>query len=183
MIETIISNDCTGGAVSHDLGMEFKSPTINLQILPEDYLKFCENLKVYINSELYECKEISKDHYLALLRMYGQVPDFPLGLVNDVLVCFQHYETFSEAKAKWDERKAKVDYEHIGFIFHGDLRYANEAIEFLKLDLPNKLALTENYKVDGSVGIYPKPGDNAFCLDGEKLFIVQAYDYDSWRRL
>ena len=45
MITTIISNNCTGGAVCHELGMEFKSPTINLQILPEDYPRFCANIE------------------------------------------------------------------------------------------------------------------------------------------
>ena len=35
MIETIISNNCAGGAVLHELEMEFKTPTINLQIFPE----------------------------------------------------------------------------------------------------------------------------------------------------
>ena len=52
MIETIISNNCTGGAVCHELGMEFKTPTINLQILPEEFREFCCNFSYYMNARL-----------------------------------------------------------------------------------------------------------------------------------
>lgn len=30
---SIISNHCMGGIISHDLGLEFKSPTVNLKIV------------------------------------------------------------------------------------------------------------------------------------------------------
>ena len=160
MITTIISNNCTGGAVCHELGMEFKSPTVNLQILPEDYPRFCANLGEYMGKEL-----------------FGGIPDFPIGNVGDVLVCFQHYGTFQEAKEKWNERKAKIDYDHIGYIFHArGEEYKAEAAAFLALDLPNKLCITQDFEIPGSV----RMDGEGFEAVNDKLRIVQAYDYRGW---
>lgn len=42
---TIFSSNCTGGVLYHDLGLEFLSPTINLYMNCEDFIKFCEDPK------------------------------------------------------------------------------------------------------------------------------------------
>ncbi len=184
MIETIISNNCVGGAVCHELGMEFKTPTINLQILPEDFPRFCRNLKTYLDYDLVECHDLTPYEVNKLIKMFGEIPKMPIGLIGDVLVCFQHYETFSEAKAKWDERKAKVDYEHIGFIMHArGPEYQFEAEEFLAMDIPHKLCITENFVVPGSIALYPKEGDNAFSAVNGKPLITRAVDFKMWRKL
>lgn len=48
---SIISNDCTGGVIYHDLGLRFTSPTINLFFEPyEDYLYFLSNIKDYLHA-------------------------------------------------------------------------------------------------------------------------------------
>ena len=46
---TVLSHNCNGGVVLHDLGQQFKSPTINLFMKADDYLKFLENLEHYLN--------------------------------------------------------------------------------------------------------------------------------------
>lgn len=184
MIETIISNNCTGGAVCHELGMEFKTPTINLQILPEDFPRFCKNLKTYMDYELVECHDFTPYEVNKFIKMFGGIPKMPIGLIGDVLVCFQHYETFKEAKEKWEERKLRIDYDHIGFIFHArGPEYQFEAEEFLAMNLPNQLCITENFEVPGSVVLCPKEGDNAFSAVNGKLLITQAADYKNWREL
>lgn len=184
MIETIISNNCTGGAVCHELGMEFKTPTILLQILPEDFPRFCKSLRYYMDCDLLECHNFTPYEEVKLTKMFGAIPQMPIGLIGDVLVCFQHYETFDEARDKWEERKLRIDYEHMGFIFHArGPEYQHEAEEFLELDLPNKLCITENFELPGSIALYPKEGDSAFSAVNGKLFITQAADYKSWRAL
>lgn len=184
MIETIISNNCAGAAIMHDLGMEFKTPTINLQILPEDFPRFCINLKEYMKYDLIECHDFTLHEQNKLIKMLGGTPQIPFGLVGDVLVCFQHYETFAEAKAKWDERRARIDYDHIGYLFHvRGPEYQFEAEEFLAANLPNKLCITEGFEIPESIGLYPKEGDNAFSLVNGKLLITQVADFRSWREL
>ena len=184
MIETIISNNCSGGAVLHDLGMEFKTPTINLQIFPEDFTRFCINLKYYMSCELVEVHNFTAYEEHNFIKMFGGIPKMPFGLIGDVIVCFQHYETFSEAKEKWDERKERIDYDHIGYLFHArGPEYQHEAEEFIDSSLPNKLCITEGFVVPGSIPLYPKEGDNAFSAVNGKFLIVQAADYKSWREM
>ena len=89
---TLISNNCAGGAILHSLGMEFRTPTILLQILPEQYPKFCEHFAEYMQKDLVEVKASDLDHQkeIWLIKMFGGVPDMPFGLLGDILVCFQH---------------------------------------------------------------------------------------------
>ena len=55
---TIISMNCTGGIISHNLGLQFLSPTVNLYMKAEDFIKFCENLRYYMSIEkMQECTE------------------------------------------------------------------------------------------------------------------------------
>ena len=184
MIETIISNNCAGGAICHELGMEFKTPTILLQILPEDFPRFCKNLKEYMEMEMIKCTMFTPYEEHKFIKMFGGIPKMPIGLIGDVLVCFQHYETFEEGKAKWDERKARIDYDHIGYIMHArGPEYQFEAEEFLAMDIPNKLCITEGFVVPGAVPLHPKEGENAFSVVNGKPLIAQAADYKSWRMM
>lgn len=44
---SIISNNCIAGYIYKYFGMKFLSPTINLQIAPSDFIKFCSALSIY----------------------------------------------------------------------------------------------------------------------------------------
>ena len=44
---TIISSNCNGGIIYHDLGLPFNSPTINLSMDTDDFIKLVSNLKYY----------------------------------------------------------------------------------------------------------------------------------------
>lgn len=90
---TIISNNCIGGVIYHSLKLQFLSPTINLWFYPEDFLKFVENLNHYLQLEMVEVST--------------ELP-YPVGLLGDIFIYFQHYSSFEEAKKKWDERKKRM---------------------------------------------------------------------------
>ena len=95
---SIISNDCTGGVVSHDLGLKFRSPTINLFFYHNDYIEYLENLIYYNNAEIFE---ISKTDV-----------EYPVGEIvrneNKINICFMHYDNFETEKQKWNERSKRV---------------------------------------------------------------------------
>ena len=40
---SILSMNCIGGVLAHDLGIRFNSPTVNLYMRAEDFIRFCEN--------------------------------------------------------------------------------------------------------------------------------------------
>ena len=151
MITTIISNDCMGGVICSRNHMQFKSPTVALQILPEEYTKFCCNLRHYMDCEIKEYTDVSEEHMKYLMNMYGHFPKFPLGIIDDIMVCFQHYTTFKDAKEKWNRRKARMEWEHIGYVMHMEHeRYKEEVDAFLALNLPKSIAFTNGFKVGRS---------------------------------
>ena len=101
---TLIARDCVGGVLYHQLGLRFLTPTINLFFTPEDFNALCLNLKEYLEAELVEASGEDKPYPVGAL--------IPKGL-NAIKVHFMHYETFVEAKSKWDERKTRVHWDNI----------------------------------------------------------------------
>ena len=95
---TILSNTCIGGVISHDMGLQFLSPTVNLYMRPEDFVKFMSNLEHYLSAELVET--------------VNPAP-YPVGKLDDLVLYLKHYSSFEEAKEKWDERKKRINYKNI----------------------------------------------------------------------
>lgn len=101
---TIISVNCTGGILSHDLGLQFKSPTINLFFRADDFIKFCENLKYYLSiEEFVECKDTEV--------IGGRT--YPIAYLDDLTLFLVHYRSVKEAQDKWNERKKRVNWDNI----------------------------------------------------------------------
>lgn len=151
---TIISNNCSGARVTQDLRRQYQSPTVVLQILPEEYTKFCTNLKHYMDCELKEYTDFSETHHKQMVKLLGQEPYFPCGIVDDIAILFQHYETFEEAKEKWERRKARMDYDHLVYFFVLEKPYVDEAIEFGNAKLKNSVLFTRSFDVDVPIEHY-----------------------------
>ena len=105
---TLISRDCVGGALYHQLGLRFLSPTINLFMSPEDFNIFCLNLREYIFGELKEFKDAKVNYPVGMLY-----PRKESGLMNPVRIDFMHYSSFENAKEKWDERSKRINWDNI----------------------------------------------------------------------
>lgn len=96
---TIISSNCIGGILSHDLGLQFRSPTVNLFMTAEDYINFIENLAFYISMPFTDFDVTTKP--------------FPIGKLGDISVYFVHYKTVDECVEKWNARKDRIDFDNI----------------------------------------------------------------------
>lgn len=145
---TIISNNCSSARLQQDLRMQYCSPTIILQILPEEYTKFCLNLRYYMECEVKEYTDFSENHNRQITNLLGQKPYFPCGIVDDVAILFQHYQTFDEAVEKWERRKKRIDYDHIGYMFVLERPYVDAAIEFGQSGLNNAVLFTRGFDVN-----------------------------------
>ena len=139
---SIISNNCAGGLLYNHFGCRFQSPTINLQISPEDYLRFCENLDYYCSLDI---SEESPLNAIELFRTLGGTTiGFPVGRLGDLTLFFQHFDSFQQAVCKWNERKKRIDYDRLFFVFV-DTNCTKEMVRrFLNLPFRNKLFLTSN---------------------------------------
>lgn len=95
---TILTNHCLGGIILHDLGLQFNTPTVNLKILPDDFIRFLEDPHKYASLELVEIpSEFS----------------YPMGMLGDIPIYFVHYKTFEEAKAAWERRLSRVNWDNL----------------------------------------------------------------------
>lgn len=182
MVRTIIANNCHGGLISKSYRMQHCSPTVALQILPEEFPKFCANLKHYMDAELVEYTELSDEHKKYCENMFDYVPtEYPLGLIDDVMVVFQHSNDFQTAKEEWDRRKARVDYNHVYYLFHArDIKYMDAVKEFLALDLPHSAVVTENWGIDGTHRFDVPEGLDCFYPWHGKRMIEQNFSVSEW---
>ena len=104
---SIIANDCVGGWIYHDLGLRFDSPTINCFLSAADYVRFCSNLHHYLHAPLEEMDGA---------KVFGVY--YPVGVIDDIIVHFVHYDSFPAAKKKWEQRSKRVDFNHLLFIMN-----------------------------------------------------------------
>lgn len=138
---SIISNNCSAAFLYKHFGCKYFSPTINLQMSPSDYLKFSKNFEYYLSIEIEEIKNPEIEPFKML---GGTTIDFPVGKLGDLIIYFQHYESFDVAKRKWDERKLRINFKSLFFILVDTNCDKETVLEFLSLPCKNKLFLTEN---------------------------------------
>lgn len=53
---SIISDNCLGGMICHDYCLPQLSPTVNLFMLPADFIDFCSNLEANLDADVVEVK-------------------------------------------------------------------------------------------------------------------------------
>lgn len=100
---TIISNTCIGGIIYNDLKVPFFSPTINLYIRPKDFVKFCNNLKLYIDLPLEEVP-------------YNKEIGYPVVKLGDILLYCKHYNSFEDFRKAWERRIKRINWNNLFII-------------------------------------------------------------------
>ncbi len=125
---TVLASDCNGTFMYYDMNLPFLSPTINLTIGMEDFVKMLENLEWYLQQDI---EELSGDG------------GYPVGRLGDIKIHFIHYKTFSEGVGKWNERKKRINWKNLFIVGSekGDCTY--ETIQrFERLPYRNKVIFT-----------------------------------------
>lgn len=126
---TIIASNCIGTFMYYDMKLQFRSPTINLSFDMNDYVRFLENLKYYLEQPVVPFED---DRF-----------DYPCGMIGDVEIRFNHYKTFDEAASKWNERKQRIDWDNLFVIgIDGDNCNYESIRRFDMLPYPNKVIFT-----------------------------------------
>lgn len=135
---SIISQQCIGGIIYHDMGMKFLSPTINLYLEAKDFIEMVENLEEYMEMPI----NVKEENGLVI------------GELGKLRVIFLHYDKIDEAKEKWEERKKRILWDKIFVICTDRDGFDDECFErFKKLKYPKAL-ITRN----------PKWKDEEFCV-------------------
>lgn len=171
---SIVSSNCIGGFISHDLGVRFNSPTVNLYIGTQDFVKFIENIHEYLRHDLLFDGEDKKQGY-------------PIGRLNDILIHFVHYKNFDDAKIKWDERKKRINFSNLFIIMTDRDDYNDELLERINLiKYPKILFTSKSPRYDFQIQI--KKYSSQSCVgeihrysgfSGKRIY-EKYFDYVSW---
>lgn len=153
---SIISSNCSGAFIYYDLGMRYLSPTVNLSIEMNDFVKMVKNLRWYMEQELVELNEKS---------------ECPMGMLGDVKIYFIHYDSFKDAKTKWEERKKRINWDNIFIVGSEKDQCTYDTIKnFEQLPYKNKVIFTHKE--------YPE-FSSAYCIKGfeekEELGVITNF--------
>lgn len=171
---TIISSNCNGSMMLNDLGMQFKSPFVNLYIKPSYFIKYLTNIEYYRSCKL----EFLKD----------KKEKFPIAYLDDVEIRFLHYTSDQEAEEKWVSRTKRMNMKNFFVIMsERDGCTYDDLKKFDELPIKNKLVFThKNYPEFKSAVYIPsfeKDKQVGVLLDfsgccGYRHF--DYFDYISW---
>lgn len=93
---SLIANNCWGGFLYNSLGMEFRSPFINMFFdSVSDYLKMVENIDYYLGQPL----RYMEDRWEENMKRW-----YPTMLLDDIVLNFNHYQNAEDAKEAWSRR-------------------------------------------------------------------------------
>ena len=157
---TIISQNCIGGVIYHDLGLKFLSPTINMFIEDENFVKLCENLQYYMKLKA----EPEIENYIDPIDNQIHYPKIKVG---DLEMCCLHYKNCAEAVEAWNRRKERINYNNVYIIANTwNLHNNHELIKRLeKLPYKKVVFSTKECNVDGTLCL---PG-NFWYLDKRNI--------------
>lgn len=158
---TIFASNCNGTMIAHDLGQQFRSPFVNLWLTSEDFVRFLEQSRTYLEQEL--------------IFIESQYP-YPVAKLGDIKLYFQHYATNEQAREAWDRRKERINWDNL-FVMMTDRDNCTKELlcRFDALPYENKVVFTHVPMPDIASAVYI-PG-----FEDQNSVGVCSEFVDSWR--
>ena len=172
---SVFSSNCNGACICHDLGLQFRSPFVNLWMTGPDFVKFLRNPRDYLSKSL-EFRTDSDKPY-------------PVAGLGDVTVYFEHYENEKEARRLWERRTERVNWDNL-FVLMSDRDGCTPELlrEFDALPYPYKAVFTNVPHPEIQSAVYIPGFENQDCVgicseyknrySGVKWY--DAFDYVKW---
>lgn len=156
---TVISSNCNGAFILHDLGEKFHSPFVNLYLLPDDFIKYLQNIEHYMQAEL---------------RFETSDKAYPVGKLDDLTIHFMHYHSEEEAKAKWTERTARMNLDNLFILMTDRDGCTRKNLEDLdRLPFANKVIFTHKAYPEFASACYIK----GFEQQGQ---VGDLFEFSGW---
>lgn len=103
---TLISQNCIGGVIYNLLGVPFQSPTINMFIEGDNFIKLVDNLDYYMTLTPTAVMDCFIDPLDSNIR-------YPKIACGDVEICAMHYQNCDEAIEAWERRRKRVNLDNV----------------------------------------------------------------------
>ena len=172
---SIIANNCIGGYISHYLNLRFASPTVNLFILPSDYIKMLQDFDKYFDPD-------------APITQAESDKPYPVGDIYGCKVYFKHYGNLNSAIQKWRERCKRINKDSLYIIMTDrDGCTLEDMKAFDALPYKNKVLFTckEQPNIASSFHIrgFEEQGfvgqlQESMCITGKRY--IDQFDYVSF---
>lgn len=169
---SIICSSCIRGVIYNRLGKKFLSPTINLYFTQGDFIKFACDLPYYISQNL---------------NFVESEEDFPVAMLDDITVYFNHAKSANEAMEDWNRRKDRINYNNIYIILYYRDNYTIDEIRKIEQAHCKRKIILTSKKLDLDYAYYMEeninqPNSEVF-LDKDKYGIrtfEKKWDFISW---
>ena len=171
---SIFSRNCFGGCISNLLGLQFRSPFVNLFLGGTDFVKFLHAPRIYLAKE---------PTFEKLDGTSKEAPDgYPVLSLGNILLNMMHYKNPDEAIAKWNERKQRINWQNLFVTMYTDSE--ETAREFDSLPFEKKVCFVQ-FKSDLNSAWYinPEADKAAPCLRDRmdnfgwgKIFYYDLFD-------
>lgn len=170
---TIISSNCNGGFIAHDLNLRFNSPFVNLFLTPKDFIRYLKNIEFYQQQNL---------------TFFQTEKAYPVAKLADITLYFMHYHSEQEAEQKWNERTKRMDLDNLFVMMtERDGCEYQDLVEFDALPFKNKVVfIHKNYSEIKSAVYIQGFENNAMVgdifeytgLNGKRYY--DQFDYVTW---
>lgn len=156
---SVISSNCNGALILHDLGEQFRSPFVNLYLNPKDFIKYLQNPNYY---------------HAQPLQFEKTGHNYPVAKLGDVCLYFVHYHSEQEAQEKWQQRLARINWDNVFIMMTARDGFTDE-------DLYAFDALSYEHKVVFVQKPYPDV-KSAFYISGfeQDVQVGDLYEYSGW---
>jgi len=172
---SLIASNCNGMFILKDLNLPYRSPFVNLWLYPKDFIKFLKNIDFYSDLEL---KFLKKENI-----------NYPIGLLGDIEIYFQHFSSEQEAFKKWNKRIKRINKENL-FILMTDRDGCTDEdlLDFECLPYKNKKVLTHIPHDEISSAVYipswEKEDNVGMCYEYKNNHSIkrryEVFDFVKW---
>ena len=145
---TIISNNCWAGMIYESYNLIKSTPTVGLFFMPEDYIKFLNNLEGYIYGTLSFVQPSESTWFKRLKEEgYTNIGKYPIGQLSDgretIEIFFLHYQSEQEAKNKWERRCKRINWDKLLIKFNDQNGCTEkDLLNFCNIPFKNKIFFT-----------------------------------------
>lgn len=170
---SLVSSNCNGGVMCHDLGVQFRSQFVNLWMFCNDFIRYLSDLDYYNSID-----------DIAFIPREASGCNYPVGLIDGMRIFFVHYNSDEEALIKWNERKKRIDKKNLFVMMSEQNGCTKEDLRaFDELPYSNKVVFTKQPYTDIRSAVYV-PGfeeqrDVVTMLAYKNIFSAKRY-YDDF---
>lgn len=156
---SVLSINCNGALILHELREQFRSPFVNLYLSPADFLKYLKNMPYYMQVEL---------------TFISSEKNYPVAKLDDLTIHFMHYHSVQEAASKWAARTNRINLDNL-FIMMTDRDGCTyqDLQEFDRLPFKNKVVFTHKPYPELKSALYVRGFE-------DKTQVGDLFEFSSW---